>query len=191
VPARVLAFATDAYCQRKIVEIAASSLGAGQPRARQGPAVGRHHRRRGTRARRGLSDRICGFGPSAAPRRRTWCHRAGGRGKRRRRWAGQSCALGIDRCDGLGRDRRRRHDAWRDCSHEGKRALRFDPQRSPHTAAMAAKLHTVEGKAAYRRRKWIAEPPNGWIKNVLGLRQFSLRGLHRVPRRSGNSCAWR
>ena len=63
---------------------------------------------------------------------------------------------------------------------EGKQALRFNPQRSPHTAAMAAKLQTGEGKAAYRRRKWIAEPPNGWIKNVLGFRQFSLRGLHRV-----------
>lgn len=63
---------------------------------------------------------------------------------------------------------------------EGKRPLRFDAQRSPHTAAMAAKLQTDEGRAAYRRRKWIAEPPNGWIKNVLGFRQFSLRGLHRV-----------
>ena len=63
---------------------------------------------------------------------------------------------------------------------EGKQALRFDPERSPHTAAMAAKLQTDQGRAAYRRRKWIAEPPNGWIKNVLGFRQFSLRGLHRV-----------
>jgi transposase len=63
---------------------------------------------------------------------------------------------------------------------EGKKALRFDPERSPHTAAMAARLQTEECKAAYRRRKWIAEPPNGWIKNVLGFRQFSLRGLHRV-----------
>lgn len=63
---------------------------------------------------------------------------------------------------------------------EGKQALSFDPERSPHTAAMAAKLQTDEGRAAYRRRKWIAEPPNGWIKNVLGFRQFSLRGLHRV-----------
>ena len=35
-------------------------------------------------------------------------------------------------------------------------------------------------KAASRRRKWIAEPPNGWIRSVLGFRQFSLRGLHRV-----------
>ena len=63
---------------------------------------------------------------------------------------------------------------------EGKQALAFDPERSPYTAAMAAKLQTDEGKSAYRRRKWIAEPPNGWIKNVLGFRQFSLRGLHRV-----------
>lgn len=45
---------------------------------------------------------------------------------------------------------------------------------------MAAKLKTDEGRAAYRKRKWIAEPPNGWIKNVLGFRQFSMRGLHRV-----------
>jgi hypothetical protein len=63
---------------------------------------------------------------------------------------------------------------------EGKRALNFDPDRSPRTAVMAAKLQTEQGRAAYRRRKWIAEPPNGWIKNVLGFRQFSLRGLHRV-----------
>jgi transposase len=63
---------------------------------------------------------------------------------------------------------------------EGKNLLRFQPERLPHTAAMAAKLQTEQGKAAYRRRKWIAEPPNGWIKSVLGFRQFSLRGLHRV-----------
>ena len=63
---------------------------------------------------------------------------------------------------------------------EGKEQLRFDPERSPYTAAMAAKLQTHQAKAAYRRRKWLAEPPNGWIKNVLGFRQFSLRGLHRV-----------
>jgi transposase len=63
---------------------------------------------------------------------------------------------------------------------EGKGALRFHPERLPHTAAMAAKLQTEQGKAVYRRRKWIAEPPNGWIKSVLGFRQFSLRGLHRV-----------
>ena len=77
-------------------------------------------------------------------------------------WAGTGCDLVV----ALGR--------------EGKRVLNFDPERSPRTAAMAVKLQSDAGRAAYRRRKWIAEPPNGWIKNVLGFRQFSLRGLHRV-----------
>jgi len=63
---------------------------------------------------------------------------------------------------------------------EGKRCAEVDAHKSPHTAVMAAKLQTDAGKAAYRKRKWIAEPPNGWIKSVLGFRQFSLRGLHRV-----------
>jgi len=63
---------------------------------------------------------------------------------------------------------------------EGKRCAEIDAAKSPHTAAMAARLQTDAGKAAYRKRKWIAEPPNGWIKSVLGFRQFSLRGLHRV-----------
>jgi transposase len=61
---------------------------------------------------------------------------------------------------------------------EGKLvASKIDSQRYPRTASMAAKLQTEQGKAAYRKRKWIAEPPNGWIKSVLGFRQFSMRGL--------------
>lgn len=63
---------------------------------------------------------------------------------------------------------------------EGKEHAEIDPQQHPHTAAMAARLKTDEGQQAYSKRKWIAEPPNGWIKNVLGFRQFSMRGLHRV-----------
>jgi hypothetical protein len=55
-----------------------------------------------------------------------------------------------------------------------------DAQRYPHTVAMAAKFGTEQGKIDYRKRKWIAEPPNGWIKNVLGFRQFSMRGLHKA-----------
>ena len=35
-------------------------------------------------------------------------------------------------------------------------------------------------RAAYRKRKWIAEPPNRSIKSVLGFRQFSLRGIERI-----------
>jgi len=63
---------------------------------------------------------------------------------------------------------------------EGKQHTQVDAGRYPYTAAMAAKLKTEPGRAAYRKRKWIAEPANGWVKNVLGFRQFSLRGLHRV-----------
>ena len=55
-----------------------------------------------------------------------------------------------------------------------------DANRYPHTVAMAAKFETEQGKADYRKRKWIAEPPNGWIKSVLGFRQFSMRGLDKA-----------
>ena len=63
---------------------------------------------------------------------------------------------------------------------EGKKHAAINPAGLPRTAAMAVKMDTDETRAAYRRRKWLAEPPNGWIKNVLGFRQFSMRGLHRV-----------
>jgi len=63
---------------------------------------------------------------------------------------------------------------------EGKAQLAIDAERLPYTAAMAAKLSSAQGRRAYARRKWVAEPPNGWIKHVLGFRQFSLRGLERV-----------
>ena len=64
---------------------------------------------------------------------------------------------------------------------EGKaRAAPKDAKRYPYTVAMAAKFQTEQGQKDYRKRKWIAEPPNGWIKNVLGFRQFSLRGLEKA-----------
>ena len=47
---------------------------------------------------------------------------------------------------------------------------------------MAAKLATGDGKARYATRKWMAEAPYGWIKRVLGFRQFSLRGQWPVAR---------
>ena len=55
-----------------------------------------------------------------------------------------------------------------------------DEKRYPHTTAMAAKFETEQCKLDYRKRKWIAEPPNGWIKSVLGFRQFSMRGLKKA-----------
>lgn len=47
-------------------------------------------------------------------------------------------------------------------------------------ATMAAKLRTPAGRAIYRRRKCTVEPAIGIIKDVLGFRQFSLRGLAQV-----------
>src|SRR6185437_6251426 len=63
---------------------------------------------------------------------------------------------------------------------EGRSQAAIDADKYPHTAAMAQRLQSEPGKAAYRRRKAIVEPPNGWIKAVLGFRQFSLRGLPKV-----------
>ena len=40
--------------------------------------------------------------------------------------------------------------------------------------------------ALAREGRWIAEPPNGWIKNVLGFRQFSLRGCTARKRSSSS-----
>ena len=45
---------------------------------------------------------------------------------------------------------------------------------------MAAKLNTPDGRAIYRLRKCTVEPALGIIKDVMGFRQFSLRGLAQV-----------
>ena len=47
-------------------------------------------------------------------------------------------------------------------------------------AAMRAKLRTAAGHAIYARRKAIAEPVFGQIKEGRGFRRFSFRGLGKV-----------
>jgi len=44
----------------------------------------------------------------------------------------------------------------------------------------AEKMETESAKAIYRQRGTVAEFPNAWIKDKLGLRQFRLRGLIKV-----------
>ena len=39
----------------------------------------------------------------------------------------------------------------------------------PHSTAMAAESATKQCKANYRKREWIAGPPNGWVMTVMGL----------------------
>lgn len=63
---------------------------------------------------------------------------------------------------------------------EGKDRTAIDPKGYPASARMAERLATPEGQAHYRRRKVIPEPVFGWIKHVMGFRQFSLRGLTKV-----------
>ena len=63
-----------------------------------------------------------------------------------------------------------------------KAASRDGPARhvSPVIAAMASRLATAQGIAAYRRRAPVAEAPFGNIKHNLGMRRFTLRGQARV-----------
>ena len=63
---------------------------------------------------------------------------------------------------------------------EGKTRSAVDPKKLPATDRMRKKLETPTGRARYARRKWLSEAPNGWIKEVLGFRRFSFRGLEKV-----------
>jgi hypothetical protein len=51
------------------------------------------------------------------------------------------------------------------------------PEDASSQVKMAYKLKTVLGKAIYGARKCTVEPVIGIIKEVLGFRQFSLRGI--------------
>jgi len=62
---------------------------------------------------------------------------------------------------------------------EGKTARTPRPEAHA-TRRMTATLRSKRGRAKYKRRKHIAEPPFGWMKRGLGFRQFSLRGLAKV-----------
>ena len=63
---------------------------------------------------------------------------------------------------------------------ERRRTVAVDAAKHPAKARMAEKLATSAGRAHYAQRKWLSEAPNGWIKEVLGFRRFSLRGLKKV-----------
>lgn len=54
------------------------------------------------------------------------------------------------------------------------------PEESTPKERMAHKLRTVKGRAIYRLRKMTVEPVFGIIKEVLGFRHFSLRGMEKV-----------
>jgi Transposase DDE domain len=66
------------------------------------------------------------------------------------------------------------HPSWQ--TFFAERPAPPPPEASP-TIKMAYKLQTEIGRAIYRLRKCTVEPVIGIIKEVLGFRQFSLRGL--------------
>jgi hypothetical protein len=85
----------------------------------------------------------------------------------------QACAKrGIEPYIATGRDHH--HPSWQQ---------RFAPLSDPppedasSQVKMAYKLRTTLGKAIYGARKCTVEPVIGIIKEVLGFRQFSLRGI--------------
>jgi transposase len=53
-------------------------------------------------------------------------------------------------------------------------------EATPEMAAFQAKMETPEAQAIYKQRAGVAEFPNAWIKDKIGLRQFRLRGLVKV-----------
>ena len=53
-------------------------------------------------------------------------------------------------------------------------------EEAPAVSAFRAKMQREEAKQIYRQRGAVAEFPNAWIKDKLGLRQFRSRGLLKV-----------
>jgi hypothetical protein len=62
--------------------------------------------------------------------------------------------------------------------HHGRSVIRA--VHSPVVRQFAEKMETEPAKAIYRQRGAVAEFPNAWIKEKLGLRQFRLRGVAKV-----------
>ena len=63
---------------------------------------------------------------------------------------------------------------------EGKARTRGAGGTLPATTRMGAKLAMPEGRAVYGKCKWLSEASHGWIKEALGFRRFSFRGLAKV-----------
>jgi transposase len=63
---------------------------------------------------------------------------------------------------------------------KGKPPMGSPSESMSEKEKMARKLKTKEGKEIYKKRKETVEPVFGIIKNVMGFRQFMLRGVEKV-----------
>ena len=71
-------------------------------------------------------------------------------------------------------------DGYVALGREGGTAAAVDADEHPAKAHIAEKLESDEGRRRYARRKWMAEAPVGWIKELMGFRRFGFRGLDKV-----------
>ena len=105
------------------------------------------------------------------------------------------CPAGFS-LEQLGQSVKQHGDPYQQYRARGEDCLscRYQPQCCPKTpargrtvsirlaepadvAAFRKKMESAESKAIYRRRGEVAEFPNAWIKEKLGLRKFRVRGL--------------
>jgi len=63
------------------------------------------------------------------------------------------------------------------------------PEAEPEAVVeMRRKMETGEAKAIYHRRGEVAEFPNAWIKDKIGLRKFHVRGLAKATMEAVWAC---
>ena len=55
------------------------------------------------------------------------------------------------------------------------------PTRHPALLRVRSKIASTTGRALYRRRKALAEPVIGILKEQRGMRRFRMRGLTKLP----------
>jgi hypothetical protein len=67
-----------------------------------------------------------------------------------------------------------------DAGEEAGSAVAAEEAEGTAAAAMAARLKTPDGIAAYRQRGRIAETPHGRIKHNMGIRRLATRGIRRA-----------
>jgi len=79
-------------------------------------------------------------------------------------------------------------DAYIALGREDKKAAQEPTAELAASWRMVEKLKTEAGRAQYKRRKAIVEPVFGWVKQVLGFRRFSLRGMEKVRGEWGLVC---
>jgi len=71
-------------------------------------------------------------------------------------------------------------EAYISLGREDKKAPQKPTEERPASGRMYEKLKTEAGRGHYKRRKAIVEPVFGWIKEIMGFRRFSLRGIEKV-----------